>query len=85
MSPRRIRTSRASRRSWRRAIGVVDRGAVVNNGAVSALDLPPGIGLAGTPLGTFHAPRRARRAALIAVIAIVVFGAITWLLVSRHP
>jgi hypothetical protein len=52
---------------------------------MSALDLPPGIGLVGTPLGTFHAPRRARRAAVIALIAVVVLGAITWLLVSRHP
>ncbi len=58
---------------------------MVNNGAVSALDLPPGIGLVGTPLGTFHAPGRARRAAMIALIAIVVLGAITWVLVSRHP
>jgi hypothetical protein len=64
---------------------VVDRGAVVNNAAVSALDLPPGIGLVGTPLGTFHAPGGARRAAMIALIAIVVLGAITWVLVSRHP
>ena len=52
---------------------------------MSALDLPPGIGLVGTPLGTFHAPRSARRAAVIALIAVVVLGAITWLLVSRHP
>src|SRR3954462_11882112 len=52
---------------------------------MSALDLPPGIGLVGTPLGTFLAPGRARRAAAIALIAIVVLGAITWVLVSRHP
>ncbi|TMQ19484.1 MAG: hypothetical protein E6J90_03375 [Deltaproteobacteria bacterium] len=52
---------------------------------MSALDLPPGIGLVGTPLGTFGAPRRARRAAAIALTAVVALGAITWLLVSRHP
>jgi len=52
---------------------------------MSALDLPPGIGLVGTPLGTFHAPRRARRAASISLAVIVVLGAITWALVSRHP
>jgi hypothetical protein len=32
---------------------------------MSALDLPPGLGLVGTPLGTFTAPRRARRVAWI--------------------
>jgi hypothetical protein len=52
---------------------------------MSALDLPPGIGLVGTPLGTFHAPRRARRGAAVALIAVAVLGVITWLLVSRHP
>lgn len=52
---------------------------------MSALDLPPGIGLVGTPLGTFLAPRRARRAAAIALVAVAVLGAITWALVSRHP
>jgi hypothetical protein len=52
---------------------------------MSALDLPPGIGLVGTPLGTFRAPGRARRAALIALVAVAVLGAITWALVSRHP
>ena len=52
---------------------------------MSALDLPPGIGLVGTPLGTFHAPARARRAASLALAAVVVLGALTWGLVSRHP
>jgi hypothetical protein len=52
---------------------------------MSALDLPPGIGLIGTPLGTFHAPRRARRVAAGSLVAVVVLGAITWALVSRHP
>jgi hypothetical protein len=52
---------------------------------MSALDLPPGIGLLGTPLGTFHAPRRARRLALISLIVVLVLGAITWALVARHP
>ena len=52
---------------------------------MSALDLPPGIGLVGTPLGTFHAPHRARRLARICLIVVVVLGAITWALVARHP
>jgi hypothetical protein len=52
---------------------------------MSALDLPPGIGLVGTPLATFHAPRRARRLAAISLVLVVVLGAITWALVSRHP
>ena len=51
---------------------------------MSALDLPPGIGLVGTPLGTFHAPPRARRAASISLVLVVVLGAITWALVSRY-
>jgi hypothetical protein len=52
---------------------------------MSALDLPPGMGLVGTPLGTFRAPGRARRGAAIATIAVIVLGAITWALVARHP
>ena len=52
---------------------------------MSAIDLPPGIGLQGTPLGTFTAPPGARRLSRIALIAIVVLGAITWYFVSRHP
>ena len=52
---------------------------------MSALDLPPGIGLVGTPLGIFRAPPRSRHAASASLIAVVVLGAITWALVSRHP
>jgi hypothetical protein len=52
---------------------------------MSAIDLPPGIGLVGTPLGTFLAPPRARRVAAIALALVVVLGAITWALVARHP
>lgn len=52
---------------------------------MSALDLPPGIGLTGTPLGTFHAPPRARRAAVLALVLVAALGALTWVLVSRHP
>jgi hypothetical protein len=52
---------------------------------MSAIDLPPGIGLIGTPLGTFHAPPRARRAASISLALVVALGAVTWALVSRHP
>jgi hypothetical protein len=52
---------------------------------MSALDLPPGIGLVGTPLGTFHAPGHTRRGASIALAVVLVLGVITWLLVARHP
>jgi hypothetical protein len=52
---------------------------------VSVVDLPPGIGLVGTPLGTFGAPRRARRLAAAAVVVSAVLGVLTWYLVSRHP
>jgi hypothetical protein len=52
---------------------------------VTAVDLPPGIGLRGTPLGSFRAPRRARTLATGALAAVVVLGAITWAFVSRHP
>jgi|HubBroStandDraft_1064217.scaffolds.fasta_scaffold290514_2 hypothetical protein len=52
---------------------------------MSAVDLPPGIGLAGTPLGTFRAPVATRRRAWRALIAVFGLGAATWALVSRHP
>ncbi len=52
---------------------------------MSAIDLPPGIGLVGTPLGTFDAPKRSRRLAWISVLVVVVLLAITWFLVSKHP
>jgi hypothetical protein len=52
---------------------------------MAALDLPPGIGLVGTSLGSFRAPARVRRLASIALVVVIVLGAITWLLVARHP
>lgn len=52
---------------------------------MSTVDLPPGIGLQGTPLGTFRAPPRARRLAALSLISVVVLGAITGVFVSRHP
>jgi hypothetical protein len=52
---------------------------------MSVLDLPPGIGLVGTPLGTFRAPPRSRRLASSALVLVVLLGALTWYLVSRHP
>jgi hypothetical protein len=52
---------------------------------MSAIDLPPGIGLQGTPLGTFHAPRRARTLASLSLASVIVFGAVSWYFVSRHP
>ena len=52
---------------------------------MSALDLPPGIGLVGTPLGVFRSPRRARVLAWTALAIVVALGAVTWVLVMRHP
>lgn len=52
---------------------------------MSVVDLPPGIGLVGTPLGIFRAPQRARRLSTISLVAVVIFGGITWTFVSRHP
>jgi hypothetical protein len=52
---------------------------------MSAVDLPPGIGLAGTPLGTFRAPPKARRLATLSLVLVVACGALTWAFVSRHP
>ncbi len=52
---------------------------------MTAIDLPPGIGLVGTPLGVFRAPRRARRLAILAAVLVVGLGALTWYAVSRHP
>lgn len=51
---------------------------------MSVLDLPPGIGLVGTPLATFHAPTRAKRLAWAALIAVTVLLVVTWYLVSRN-
>jgi hypothetical protein len=52
---------------------------------MSAVDLPPNIGLQGTALGLFRAPRRARILAIVALGLVIVLGAVTWYLVSRHP
>src|SRR5262245_46733012 len=52
---------------------------------MSSIDLPPGIGLVGTPLGTFRAPVRARRLSTIALATTVALTAVTWGFVSRHP
>jgi hypothetical protein len=52
---------------------------------MSVVDLPPGIGLVGAPLGIFRAPPRARRLATTSLVSVVVLGAITWAFVSRHP
>ena len=52
---------------------------------MSAVDLPPGIGLQGTPLGEFTAPARARRLSAVALALVVVFGAAAWALVARQP
>jgi hypothetical protein len=52
---------------------------------VSAVDLPPGIGLTGTPLGVFSAPARARRLAIATLVIVTLLGAITWYFVYQHP
>lgn len=52
---------------------------------MSATDLPPGLGLVGTPLGVFHAPRRSRRLSAFALAAALIFGAITWYVITRRP
>ena len=52
---------------------------------MSTVDLPPGIGLQGTPLGTFRAPTRARRLAALSLLIVLALGAITWAFVIRHP
>jgi hypothetical protein len=51
---------------------------------MSVVDIPPGIGLVGTPLGMFSAPRRARRLAGISLATVVVMAVITWYFVSKH-
>jgi hypothetical protein len=51
---------------------------------VSAVDLPPGIGLVGTPLATFEAPVRSRRIAMGAVIIVGALLVLTWYFVSKH-
>jgi hypothetical protein len=52
---------------------------------MSVVDLPPGIGLLGTPLGVFRAPRGSVRLSTLALVVTVGLGALTWYLVSRHP
>jgi hypothetical protein len=52
---------------------------------MSAVDVPPGIGLAGSAVATFRAPRRARRLAHASLLFTLVFGALTWWGVARHP
>jgi hypothetical protein len=52
---------------------------------VSVVDLPPGIGLVGTPLGTFHAPPFARRLSKLALVVVLVLGAVTWAFVFKNP
>lgn len=52
---------------------------------MSAVDIPPGIGVEGSAIATFRAPRRARRLAYFSLLLTIVFGGLTWLGVSRHP
>lgn len=52
---------------------------------MSALDLPPGIGLEGASLGTFRAPRGARRLAGATLGVTVLLALVTWYIATRHP
>jgi hypothetical protein len=52
---------------------------------MSAVDLPPGLGLLGTPHAEFRAPPRARRLSSVSLALVLVFGAGAWGLVARHP
>lgn len=52
---------------------------------MSAVDLPPGLGLAGTALATFRSPRRARALAHGVLAITLGCGALTWWGVSRQP
>jgi hypothetical protein len=52
---------------------------------MSAVDLPPGIGLSGTTLAVFRAPQRARRLAALAIVVVIGFGALAWYLALQHP
>lgn len=52
---------------------------------MSAVDIPPGIGLEGSAIATFRAPRRARLLAYVSLFFTLIFGALTWWGVSRHP
>jgi hypothetical protein len=60
------------------------RGPSKNERRVSVLDLPPGVGLLGTPLATFHAPKRAKRLAWGGTIVVAVLLVVTWYFVSQH-
>jgi hypothetical protein len=51
---------------------------------MSVVDIPPGIGLVGTPLGSFAAPKRARRLSTLSLAVVVLCGVITWYFVSKH-
>lgn len=54
---------------------------------MSAIDLPPGIGLARAAgsAGAFRSPARSRRLALTSVVVTTILGAITWAFVAQHP
>ncbi len=52
---------------------------------MSAVDIPPGIGLEGSSIARFTAPRRTRRLAYASLTVTIIFGALTWWGVARHP
>ena len=52
---------------------------------MAVVDLPPGIGLVGTPLGTFHAPKSARRLSTVSLVSVLAMAIVTWWFVSKHP
>jgi len=52
---------------------------------MSALDLPPGMGLTGAQLAVFKAPRRASVLAASAIVVTIILGVATWYFVSLRP
>jgi hypothetical protein len=52
---------------------------------MSAIDLPPGLGVPGTPLAVFRSPVRARRLAALAIVVVIGFGGLSWYLALQHP
>ena len=52
---------------------------------MAAIDIPPGIGLTGTPLGIYRPPAGPRRLSRWALAIVIALGAVTWANVSRHP
>jgi hypothetical protein len=77
--------SRSGLSSLNRYDAAAPRAFIRFAGLMSAVDLPPGIGLEGAAVAIFRSPRRARRIAYGSLLGTLLFGALTWWGVSRHP